>query len=358
MVDEARGDIVSEYKWLVLPFLIFNTTSWILAILEIAGVVGPAAYAAMDALYPVDISFCQMMFWGTLHYGPIKDDRLAIVCRIAFIIEAACYVVRNVVIFQPATIQDAIAYANSSSVGSPEVPPLSSLLGYLRAAFFFIVFGPFAAYVGTTCLQIGRRRLLSHVSAPSLSRFSTRFLRGYVVILAIQLAICAVCAWRVASATTLDEEVLATKLNYTLRAVSGICAQILGWKAVVFDASGKSIQQWRSGKGTRLQTAAVMCGTLFVMVVFFDLVLFAFATSSADSILTFHNWLEVGFENLPMMGLWLCAMVNFGISLQHFHPLRSVDKTEELLERKARGETTLSSQRTSKVSPELSALSA
>ena len=62
MVDEARGDIVSEYKWLVLPFLIFNTTSWILAILEIAGVVGPAAYAAMDALYPVDISFCQMMF--------------------------------------------------------------------------------------------------------------------------------------------------------------------------------------------------------------------------------------------------------------------------------------------------------
>ena len=354
MVDEARGDIVSEYKWLVLPFLIFNTTSWILAILEIAGVVGPAAYAAMDALYPVDISFCQMMFWGTLHYGPIKDDRLAIVCRIAFIIEAACYVVRNVVIFQPATIQDAISYANSSSVGSPKCATLH--FSYLRAAFSSSCL--VLRLVGTTCLQIGRRRLLSHVSAPSLSRFSTRFLRGYVVILAIQLAICAVCAWRVASATTLDEEVLATKLNYTLRAVSGICAQILGWKAVVFDASGKSIQQWRSGKGTRLQTAAVMCGTLFVMVVFFDLVLFAFATSSADSILTFHNWLEVGFENLPMMGLWLCAMVNFGISLQHFHPLRSVDKTEELLERKALGETTLSSQRTSKVSPELSALSA
>ena len=39
---------------------------------------------------------------------------------------------------------------------------------------------------------------------------------------------------------TPEELVFANKLNYSLRALSGICAQVFGWKAVVFDASGSA----------------------------------------------------------------------------------------------------------------------
>lgn len=326
---EKHGDIVSEYKWLVLPFLAFNITSWVLTLLELAGIVGQAAYATMDLLYPVDISFCQMMFWGTLHYGPLNDGRLSLVCRIAFIIEAACYVVRNIVIFQPATLEDALAYLNTTAIGEPSVPSLSLIMGVLRAVFFFIVFGPFAAWIGTTCLQIGRRRLLANVPPAQLSSFSTSFLSKYVGVLLVQLGLCSLCTYLAATAGTPEDEVYANKINYTLRAVSGVCAQIFGWKAVIFDASGVSLRQWSQGKGRWLQTAAVACALIFVCVIAVDLTLFAFAVNSSDPILTFHNYLEVGFENAPMMGIWLFALINFGISLQHLNPRRSLDGTDE-----------------------------
>ena len=111
--------------------------------------------------------------------------------------------------------------------------------------------------------------------------------------------------------------------------------QILGHKAVIFDAAGVSVREWWAGGGSKLQTAAVGFVVLYVAVVLADLLLFAFASSSTDPLLRFHNVLEVGLENAPMMGIWLCAAVNFGISLSHLNPLRSVDQTEAMLEKRA-----------------------
>ena len=335
----SRGDIVTEYPWLVIPFACFNLVSWVLALLEVAGAVGPWAYAAMDALYPVDISFCQMMFWGTLHYGPIADGRLACICRVAFVIEACSYMIRNVTTFHAFTVEDAISYANASAIGiNPPVPTLSLVMGALRATFFFIVFGPFAAWLGPIVLQVGRRRLLKNVDAAALPPFSTRFLSWYVIVLSIQLGLCAVCTVLTAQAQTDEELVFQLKLNYNLRSISGVFAQLPGWKALIFDASGKSVAMWRRGEGTRMQTAAVTCCFLFAGVVSVDFILLMCASGSSDPIvLYFHNVIvETGLENGPMMGIWLFGLVNFGISLMHLHPLRDVDKTDQaFLERRA-----------------------
>ena len=83
---KKRGDIVSEYLYLVIPFACVQAASWTLSLLQTFGIMGRTAWAASDAMTPIDISFCQMMFWGTLHYGPISDSRLQIVCRMAFLV--------------------------------------------------------------------------------------------------------------------------------------------------------------------------------------------------------------------------------------------------------------------------------
>jgi len=258
---------------------------------------------------------------------------LSLICRVAFVIEAACYVIRNFVIFHAFTIEDALDFANEtvSSGASAGVPPLSMNMGILRASLYFVVFGPFAAWVGTSCLQVGRRRLLANVSAAELPAFSTRFLRGYVLVLAAQLGLCALSTVLTATAATAEALLLQTKRNTVLRSASGILAQVLGWKAVIFDASGKTLAMWRAGQGTRLQTAAVVCVFLFIFVVSFDLVLMLCVTATTSPLVLYvHNVIvETGLENGPMMGIWLFALINFGISLMHLHPLKDVDTVDE-----------------------------
>ena len=77
-------DIVAAYPQLVGPFALFNIMGWTFCLLEVWGAVGGIGYTIMDGTYPIDIAFCQLMFWGTLHYGPIPDGRLALICRVAF----------------------------------------------------------------------------------------------------------------------------------------------------------------------------------------------------------------------------------------------------------------------------------
>ena len=81
-------------------------------------------------------------------------------------------------------------------------------LGYLQAAWWFIVFVPFAAWIGTTALMVGRRRLISLMPASDLAPFSTRFMRWYIIIFAIQAALMVWAMINTAVAKTAEEEVL------------------------------------------------------------------------------------------------------------------------------------------------------
>ena len=89
-VAAAQGDIVSMYPHLVGPFAVFQIIGWAFSLLEVAGSVGPIGFTIMESTYPVDIAFCQLMFWGTLHFGPISDGRLSMLCRLAFCIGPSC----------------------------------------------------------------------------------------------------------------------------------------------------------------------------------------------------------------------------------------------------------------------------
>ena len=74
--EGSSPDVISEYPLLVGCFLVPQITSWVLAILMAAGIAGRGALSANEATTPIDVSFCLMMFLGTLHKGAVDDTRL------------------------------------------------------------------------------------------------------------------------------------------------------------------------------------------------------------------------------------------------------------------------------------------
>jgi hypothetical protein len=323
---DGVGDIVSQYPYLVGPFAALQIIGWLLALLELGHVVGPVGYAAQDALFPIDIAFCQMMFWGTLHHGPISDGRLALICRIAFVVEGIVVVTSSLAIFRPTSVADALAALNGTSVF--DLPSLT--FNYALGAFWFVVFVPFSAYVGTTVLQVGRRRLIENTPETSLAPFSSNFLRFYVIILALQLTIVGVTVALTAGAEGVEAEVLQSKLNYALRALSLVLAQLLGWKAIIFNAAGHTLSEFWAGRAPKTTYAAVLCAVLYVAMVLADLISLAIANDSTDPILIYHTVYAVGLENVPMFGVWLCAAPAFDITIiEFFLPVSTTEKRRQ-----------------------------
>ena len=74
-----EGDIISEYKWLFIGFVILQVTNWSLALLEVFRVVGPLAYAAMEQTFPLDVRLhllnCSAESLLLLHRRTLHDRR-------------------------------------------------------------------------------------------------------------------------------------------------------------------------------------------------------------------------------------------------------------------------------------------
>ena len=314
--ERNRGDIVEEYPHLVIPFIIIQVVSWIFGFLQIFNVIGEIGYATMDALYPIDISFCQMMFWGTLHYGPIEDGRLAMVCRIAFVLEGICFIASCLAITRPTTIFT------------------PTIVSVYKAIWWFLVFGPFAAWIGTVALQIGRRRLVDNLkSNESLSKFSSIFLRNYIPMLFIQLIIVVWSVWQTAVANTQEEQIYASRLCEALRAFSHVFSQFFGWKAVLLSAAGLTVEKIRNGKAPKAVYAGIFCAVLYVVLCAFNLFLVLLVgptnNSQSSDILAFPNFvITIGLENVPMCGVWLFGAYNFGLKPGH---LLNLERTENKL---------------------------
>ena len=329
-VVEPKPDVVSAYPHLVMPFALFQVVGWVLSLSQTLGWVGPVAYTIMDSCFPIDIAFCQLMFWGTLHHGPLDDTRLSLICRVAFCVEAAILVSNCAVVYRPAEAADAKASAQVTTMFGHQFDGLPrNFIGYIEGVWWFIVFVPFSAWIGTTTLMVGRRRLVTRTGLASLAEFSTRFTARYVPVFCVQSAL---SVWAVANtllAETLDEEVLVSKRNYAIRAVSLVVSQCVGNKAVLFDASGTTIAQFRAGKAPRAVKLGVCLLFVYWVTVAFDFILVYSTSRSDDGILAVHSAIELlGLENYPMMGVWLCAAYQFGMKLGH---LVDVEKTEERL---------------------------
>ena len=329
----AQGDIVSMYPHLVGPFAVFQIIGWAFSLLEVAGSVGPIGFTIMESTYPVDIAFCQLMFWGTLHFGPISDGRLSMLCRLAFCIEAIVFVTSCLAVFRPNAVADAIGNGNTTTVFGMEFDDLPKMfLGYIQAAWWFVVFVPFAAWIGTTALMVGRRRLVQRLPHSELATFSSRFMRWYVLIFALQAGIGIWAMVNTATARTAEDAVLTKKINYALRAVSLFFSMTPGLHAIIFTAAGVSHQTFKSGKAPVATYVAAALVVAYIAVVAFDVAIVFSAQTSTDAILGVHGVIELfGLENVPMMGVWLCAAYQFGLKFGH---LRNFDKTEERLDAK------------------------
>lgn len=326
---ETPRDIVSEYKFLVIPFLCVQVASWTLSFLQTAGVIGAAGWAASEAMTPIDIAFCQMMFWGTLHYGPLPDGRLSLVCRIAFIIEAVSFSTNCLTIYRPLSVEAAVEALNITSLVSRGE---RMLVGYIHTGVWLFIWGIFSAWVGTTALQVGRRKLLTNVDSERMPAFSTHFLRVYAAVLAFQLFVVGWSAVGAATAQTIEEQIFSNKVTYAARALSMCFAQLYGLKVVLLEASGTTVDQVMRGNASMFVYAALFFIAVYVSVLVVNLVLLAVATSSEDSVLVLPNAIEKFLlENFLYVPAWFLGMGNFGISLHHLVPWRSVDDTEMLL---------------------------
>ena len=333
--SSRRGDVVSKYPYLVLPFILFQIASWVLSGLQVANVLtGRWPWAASSSMTPIDIAFCQMMFWGTLHFGPLSDGRLSIVCRLAFLVEAASFVANTLTIWRPLTVDEANA-GETTPFDADQVERM--IVAYVHTGVWLFVWAIFSAWIGTTALQVGRRRLLARVGADELPAFSSRLLRAYAVVLAVQVANVGWATWRSweAHASSVEAEVYTRKVDYVSTSVSMCLAQLYGLKVVIFDASGTTVAQAARGRGGWRLYAACFFVLVYVLLVVADSVLVAIAADSSDPLLLVPDLVQKYLlDNVPYVLAWFAAMANFGLSIHHFVPWRSVDATEEMLKRR------------------------
>ena len=324
-------DIVSEYPYLVMPFVLLQLVSWTLALFQAAGIVGPAAWATTELLGPIDLSLCQMMFWGTLHHGPSNDGRLSVICRCAFLIEAVVYLVNFVTVYRPTSLGEAVAALNVTAVADDAS---RMVLGYVNAGLWFTIWAVFSAWIGVLALQFGRRRLLEQVGADSRAAFSDRLLRVYAFVLAVQGGLVVWAAAQAATAQSPEARVFASKVATALQSLSICAGHLYGFKVVLFNASGSTFAQLRAGQAAGLVCAAVCVAVLWAVLVMADVVLLAVATSSEDPILGLPNLVSKFFLHLvPYTLVLLCIVGHLRISPYHFIPWRSIDETESMLQR-------------------------
>ena len=178
----------------------------------------------------------------------------------------------------------------------------------------------------------GRRRLVQRLPHSELATFSSRFMRWHVLIFALQAGIGIWAMVNTATARTAEDAVLTKKINYALRAVSLFFSMTPGLHAIIFTAAGVSHQTFKSGKAPVATYVAAALVVAYIAVVAFDVAIVFSAQTSTDAILGVHGVIELfGLENVPMMGVWLCAAYQFGLKFGH---LRNFDETEERLDAK------------------------
>jgi len=320
------GDIVSNYKLLVGSYLALQIACWVLALTEVGGATGPHAFAAVEASLPVDVTFCLMMFLGTLHHGLLPDDRLRIVCRIAFLVDGTALLINHSVIIRPMSLADALAYANATL----SEPTWSNAWRYLTAGYWWLAEGVLSATIGVNVLASIRRRVCDGAAADRAA-FSAHFLRVYCAMLALQVGLMAWAVANIASATTTDAEILATKTNDALCSLSLALAQSYAMKCAIFDATGRTVGQFVTGKGSTASYVALVFWLIWIGCILTGLLLCLSASSSGDSALLVADLLNQGpvLAIMPNFLVWATAGFNMGLSPYHLVSVETGERKRE-----------------------------
>lgn len=340
LVPPEGGDILTHYKLLVGSYLTWQIVNWALAFLEMGRVVGAASWGFVETSVPADISFCLMMFLATLHSGELPDGRLRLVCNIAFIIDGTAILVNHITIFRPNSLQDALAFANHTAMGTALEPTWSDFWRYFTGGVWWLVEGVVSPTVGVSCLAGIRRRVAENVSSAERVAFCNTFMRIYCVMLALQAGLCAWAVVNVATAVDLDAGVLALKTNDALTSVSSALAQTYAMKCALFDAAGHTFSQFLAGKGTRASYVAAFFWVVWIAGLISTLVIVATARSSDDPQLLVADLWNQGplLGAMPNFFVYLIAGYNMGLTPHH---MLSVEW----------GEARLAKQRAKKIQP-------
>ena len=278
------GDILSIYPKVVATFVVMRLTCWIVLFLEVSGVVGPVGYAIVQAGSAMEITYCQLMFFGTLHRGLVSSNRLEWICRVTFVVDGVALLVRGFTVFRPDTVVELLQAENATANGLA-VDMAGSIQGGI---IWFVAMALFSMWIGVQLLAVSRIRIHSHTE--SLSDFSTRNTRIYCAALVVQLLLgVLLVVYTLSNDATPEQKVRARKTVNAVVSFSMAIGQAYTFKMFIFNSGGQTISGYLRGdvgangrKGTIHKTVAIVLTLCWFGVVTLGAIFALAATSTTD----------------------------------------------------------------------------
>lgn len=312
----------AEYKGVVGLFVLLQIIGWAFSFGEAAQLVGPTASAIVNGLTPMDVTFCQILFFGTLHHGLLDDGRLCWVCRIAFGVDGVAFLINSATVWRPQDTQEAL-----DALDPNHVPNMTQ--GYIGGLIWFVMYSVFSAWVGVQTLVVARLRVITGVGRDSIARFSTQLIRVQAASLMLQLAIGIWMAANIRAALELpaEQQIRASSTNGGLMNVSFMLAQLYAFKVVLLDATGATMADFFKCRVKRACYMGAAFVVLYIVITLGNALIMLTAPSSTDPLFLLARQLigTYNLQNAAMIGVWVSAANNFGMTLSH---LRNTERAE------------------------------
>ena len=164
----------------------------------------------------------------------MSDERLVVVCCIAYFVDAVCFCLESSLVFQPVTVAE---YLNFTNVGS--LPGDLVARGIRNGMMQFIGLGIIGAWIGVMMLSMARHRL---IEKGKQGAFSTSFLKMYAIVLPLQIALIVLMYVRYTAAETPIQRVRMNAILMATSGFSGVLGSAAAYSIFWFAATGLTIR--------------------------------------------------------------------------------------------------------------------
>lgn len=332
----ANGDIVSMYPKVVGFFVFLQLCGWVCTLFEVGNPSDSlVAFTTGEMLFALDISLCQVMFYGTLHNGPVSDERLKWICRVAFVVDGVVLLVRGLRVFRPTSVANYELGLNMTLQGLPLDFELAFSSGLKNGTIYFLALAGFSNILGVAFLSVSRLRIVEWTPKSELRALAETAMKAFALTIGVQVLLGAAMVIHVASLDRTDAEqiVRATKLTEACKNFSTAAGQITGYYFIIFGSCGQTISGFLKGevarngrKGTwhKVVAIAIFFAWQTLCLVFVLLALLAESTTRGFD----FNDLAMGtlsMHNGTQFTIWFVCMHDFEFTTTH---MRSMEKGE------------------------------